>query len=171
MHPEAYEFVEQTFDTYGPWARVVEAGSLNVNGSVRAVFGDCDYVGIDRRKGPGVDVEADFLTWEGTADCLVSCEMLEHLGDLFGFVDAASRVVVPNGSLIITCATSPRPPHGVNGGPPDPGEFYGNVHPAHLRALLTSFGFRVRTQVVHEGRGDLYVYATKDAQWPTRSTS
>lgn len=162
MHPEAHEFVAQMVREHGPWGRVIEAGSADVNGSVRHLFGDADYLGIDRRAGNGVDVVADFLTWEGEpADCLVCCEVLEHLGDLYGFADAAARAVVPDGSLILTCATFPREPHGVNGGEVG-NEFYGNVHPAHLRSLLTSFGFTIRSQVVHEGRGDLYIYATRN---------
>ncbi len=43
-----------------PWSfqhmRVLELGSLDINGSPRPWFHNCDYVGVDQKNGPSVDV-------------------------------------------------------------------------------------------------------------------
>ena len=63
-------------------ARVLEVGSLDVNGSVRSILQPlaATYVGIDIRPGPGVDVVCDAARAGdlGTFDVVVSTEMLEH---------------------------------------------------------------------------------------------
>ena len=49
---------------------VIEAGSLNVNGSVREhvmTLGPASYTGIDLREGPGVDVVMDAADLARTA--------------------------------------------------------------------------------------------------------
>lgn len=73
--------VEYALD--GP-LKILEVGSYNVNGSVRELFDQTNYTGIDIVPGPGVDLVVahwrhDF--WSGTVDTfdlVVSTEMLEH---------------------------------------------------------------------------------------------
>jgi len=64
--------------------RVLEIGSLNINGSVRQFFPDASlYIGIDMQKGTGVDIvmnardiEKEFR--KGSFDTVICLEMLEH---------------------------------------------------------------------------------------------
>lgn len=58
----------------------LEVGSYDVNGSVRGLFSG-DYLGVDVREGPGVDVEAsaEHLPFEDRSyHTVISTEMLEH---------------------------------------------------------------------------------------------
>ena len=58
-HPEQAEFfsgVRAQYPHFFRGARVLEVGSLDINGSVRDLFSDCDYTGVDLALGPGVDL-------------------------------------------------------------------------------------------------------------------
>ena len=58
-HPEQAEFFSRVRTSY-PAAfdrvNVLEVGSLDINGSVRELFKNCRYVGVDLQLGPGVDL-------------------------------------------------------------------------------------------------------------------
>ena len=59
MHWSVLEFFEGTKILHPELftgTRVLEVGSLDINGSVRPIFTDCEYVGLDLGPGPGVDV-------------------------------------------------------------------------------------------------------------------
>lgn len=61
--------------------RVLEVGSLDVNGSVRRFFSDCEYIGIDWRSGTLVDVVClahDMPFEPGSFDTVISASTLEH---------------------------------------------------------------------------------------------
>lgn len=63
MHPAATQFVVDAVQRYGPFPRVLEIGSRDVNGSIRSIFMDHGteyYVGVDIEDGPGVDLVMDF---------------------------------------------------------------------------------------------------------------
>ena len=59
---------------------VLECGSYNVNGSVRGLFAAREYVGLDWRPGPGVDVVSLVHEYQPGRkfDTVISTEMLEH---------------------------------------------------------------------------------------------
>jgi len=62
---------------------ILEVGSYNVNGSVRTLFDQTNYLGVDIVEGPGVDMvlSAHALSTElgfERFDLVVSTEMLEH---------------------------------------------------------------------------------------------
>lgn len=62
-------------------AKVLELGSLNINGSVRVFFENCDYTGIDKVKGKNVDkVILAHQTRFGRKkfDTLIAFSMFEH---------------------------------------------------------------------------------------------
>ena len=83
-HPSQMNFVKSVKDRF-PDAftnkKVLEIGSLNINGSVRQFFTDCDYLGVDL--GPGADVDLvcnghEVLFADRSFDTVISCECLEH---------------------------------------------------------------------------------------------
>lgn len=152
MHEAAYDYVAAAVAEHGPFHRVVELGSLDINGSVRPLFGDARYVGVDRVAGPGVDVVEDALRWtpDELFDCVVCCEVLEHLEDWRGLLAAAESVLAPEGVLIVTCAGPGRGPHSaVDGNALRPDEHYENVDPVDLASALGLLGFESITAEQH----------------------
>lgn len=95
--------------------RVLEVGSLNVNGTVRELFGS-DYIGVDMRDGPGVDMvaEAHKLPFEDESfDVVISTEMLEHDAQFWLSLPEMGRVLRPAGGvLILTTRSNGFPEHG-----------------------------------------------------------
>lgn len=95
--------------------RVLEIGSLDINGSVREFFRDCQYVGLDVAVGPGVDVVCqgqDYDAPEGSFDTVISCETMEHNPFWRETLLNMLRICRPGGWVLLTCATTGRPEHG-----------------------------------------------------------
>jgi len=87
MHTSVHEFFKNEVDgSIFKDARVIEVGSLDVNGSVREhvmSFDPNEYIGIDFVEGTGVDrvMNAEDLSKEygkESFDVVISTEMLEH---------------------------------------------------------------------------------------------
>ena len=58
-HPEQLEFfsaLKANLPGHFKQAKVLEVGALDINGSVRKLFTDCDYTGVDIAEGPGIDL-------------------------------------------------------------------------------------------------------------------
>lgn len=99
---------------------VVEVGSMDVNGSLRAhvlALGPTSYVGVDFMAGPGVDVICDASCLEprfgkNVFDVVISTEMLEHAEDWRGAVLAMKSVLRAGGILLITARGPGFPLHG-----------------------------------------------------------
>lgn len=117
MHPAVIEYVKgikEKFPHYFVGKRVLEMGSLNINGSVRKFFRNCKYTGIDKTAGAGVDVvclahEAPFK--DRSFDVVISTEMLEHDKYARKSMDTAMKLLKKGGILIVTAAGKGRPPH------------------------------------------------------------
>ena len=166
MHPEAYTWWSRKAREIGRVRRVIEIGSRDINGSIRALFACREYVGIDIAPGPGVDLVADGATWrpELPADLVVCAEVLEHTPVAPLVVLNAAAMLVPGGRFLLTCAAPGRAPHsGVDGAALRPDEFYRNVDEDALARWLDMAGFVGRETVYHPGRGDLYAAALKGA--------
>ena len=166
MHHAARLFVEEVAKAIGPRRFVLEFGSLDINGSVRSLFGDARYLGIDRVPGPGVDVVADAATWPGPgefdlADTVVCCETMEHTPHGREIVDNAARCLSHGGVLIVTAATIGRAAHSaIDGGRLRPGEYYGDVLEADLRDWLGAHFETIHIEV-NKQSGDIYAFARR----------
>lgn len=163
MHDEALAYIRNVLAILPPPRYVAELGSLIVNTSVRPLFKDASiYIGVDVRPGPGVDVVADGADWSPgdwlQFDAVITTEALEHTARAAEVVANAHRLLKLGGVLIVTCATDPRPPHGMDGVPLPNGEYYANVPADRLREWLSCFRAAILTG--HE-RGDLYALAVK----------
>jgi hypothetical protein len=58
-HPWQLDFVASVKDKHPEFfsnTKVLEVGSLDINGSIRMFFSDCDYTGVDLGPGRGVDL-------------------------------------------------------------------------------------------------------------------
>ena len=160
MHIQAFVYISQHSKL--PAKRVLEIGSRNINGSIRAIFADSDYIGIDRAPGRGVDLIGDGATFvpPWAPDLVITCETLEHAENWREVLTHIAQVLAPGGTLLATMATDHRAPHSaVDGGPLPAGEYYGNVDPVELEAHLRPLFAFVEVET-HLGRGDLYVRAS-----------
>lgn len=144
MHPEVLHWVRSCLDTVVHRTSVIELGSRDVNGTVRALFPGATYIGVDVVEGPGVDVVCDAADYrpESPVDVVVSTEMLEHCERAAEIPAAAYRMLWDGGVFIATMAGPGRSPHGAGGGGLPPGEFYRNIDPDELRGWLDAAGFQ-----------------------------
>jgi len=100
--------------------RVLEVGSLDVNGSFRSLmeqFLPRAYAGVDICSGPGVDelIPAERLVERFGAesfDIVVSTELLEHVADWRKAVGNLKAVLRPGGILLITTRSRGTEYHG-----------------------------------------------------------
>ena len=163
MHPGAYWFVHDTTTRFGPFRRVLEIGSYNVNGTVRPLFGDAAYVGVDKRPGRDVDVVADAHDYQCALqpDCVVCCEVLEHDPNPEHIVKRMIEWLIPGGRLIVTAASPERAPHGIDGNAVAEGEHYGNIAPTDLVHWVRAAKME-NVECVHAPTlGDVYIRCTK----------
>lgn len=153
---------------------VLEVGSLNINGSVRELFKDCNYIGIDVGHGPGVDIVCDgqrFNAADHSFDTTISCECFEHNPFWLETFFNMWRMTKPGGLVIFTCATTDRPEHGTRTSSPDSsplsinhgwGDYYRNLTeedftvPLNFNYFFEDFSFDVNNQ-----SHDLYFYGIK----------
>ena len=94
--------------------RVLEVGSLNINGTVRNNFDSTEYIGVDVGAGPGVDVITGGHEYDSKKlfDCCISCECFEHNPFWEETFLNMIRLCKSGGLVIFTCATTGRPEHG-----------------------------------------------------------
>jgi SAM-dependent methyltransferase len=116
MHLEVLDFLKRVKEKYPDkfrGVRVLELGSLNINGTPRQFFENCEYVGVDRQAGDGVDVVCNAHEYKSRKkfDVVITTEMLEHdkYADLS--IQNAWNSLKKDGILIATTANVNRPPH------------------------------------------------------------
>lgn len=129
-HPAQHEYIaqiKQTFPTYFSQTRVVEIGSLDINGSVRPYFDNpAEYIGCDLGPGPGVDVvcaghKLDYPN--DSFDIAISCECFEHDQHWALTFQKMIDLVRPGGLVVFTCATEGRAEHGTHQARPNEAPF------------------------------------------------
>lgn len=116
-HREQAEYiasVKQRFPQFFNSGRVLEIGSLNINGTVRQFFNAEEYIGVDVGEGPGVDVVISGHEYDDKRkfDCVISCECLEHNPFWKETFLNMTRLCRRGGLVVFTCATTGRPEHG-----------------------------------------------------------
>jgi len=87
---------------------VLEAGSLDVNGSLRPMVMEMEpasYLGIDIQEGPGVDVVCPAeraWAWHRRFHLVICTEMLEHTREWQRALWSLARCLRPGGWLLLT---------------------------------------------------------------------
>jgi SAM-dependent methyltransferase len=95
--------------------RVLEVGSLDINGSVRTHFVRCTYTGADLAPGPGVDIACpgQLLGFPSSSfDVSISCECFEHNPYWIETFLNMLRMTRDGGLVLMSCATTRRREHG-----------------------------------------------------------
>lgn len=94
--------------------RVLDIGSLDLNGNNRYLFEDYKYLGVDIGYGENVDLVCrghevdDYYGF----DVVISTECLEHDEFWPKTLMNMIRLTKPNGLMLFSCATIGRPEHG-----------------------------------------------------------
>ena len=117
MHLEEIRFIELTRDFFiqRKDIKVLEIGSYDVNGSIRGLFENTDYTGVDMTDGPGVDMVGSGHTInfiDESFDILISCECFEHNPYWVETFLNMHRMTKKNGLVVVSCASRGRLEHG-----------------------------------------------------------
>lgn len=121
--------------------RVLEVGSLDINGTVRDFFVASEYVGVDVAPGKGVDVVAqgeDLDYPDDSFDVAVSAECFEHNPEWVATFENMWRM--SSKYVIMTCASDGRAEHGTRRSSPGSSpltldwDYYRNLNEDDFRA-------------------------------------
>jgi len=93
---------------------ILEIGSYNVNGTIRDIFINQKYLGIDVKKGPCVDIVYDGLNLDiqDKFDLSISCECFEHNPYYLENFKKMIELTKNDGVVVFTCASLFRKEHG-----------------------------------------------------------
>ena len=169
-HPNQMSFVKTVKDCFPDSfanKKVLEVGSLNINGSVREFFTNCDYLGVDIGEGKDVDLvcKGHELPFPNLSfDVVISCECLEH--DVYWDKTFQKMCELSKDLVIMTCATTGRPEHGTTAtnadAAPFTNDYYRNlaihdfVDNFDFHNIFKHFGFAINSD-----SDDLYFWGKK----------
>ena len=141
MTPQVMAYVA----SHGNEGKVLEVGSLDVNGSVRHFYKD--YIGIDLREGKGVDlVYKDKIPFDDeTFDKVLYLETMEHDLYFWKTIEEMVRVLKKGGKLIITARGYGFPKHDF------PNDFYRFSDQSLVRLMLDHLTEVVVTEETGDG--------------------
>ena len=145
MHRSVSKFIARVKERYPESfinKKVLEVGSLDINGSVRPFFTKCKYSGLDIIEGPGVDVISPVHQYQPAElfDTIISTEMLEHDSHWRKSLKQMADLLKPGGLLLITAAGTGRAEHGTTenypSSSPATNNYYCNVTAKMLASAL-----------------------------------
>jgi len=115
-HPSQRQWCEDTrklFPDYFENKRVLDVGSLDINGSNKDLFNNCNYIGIDVGEGKNVDVVCKAHEYKAEPfDVIISTECFEHDMHIDKTLSNIMSLLKSGGLFLFTCATTGRLPHG-----------------------------------------------------------
>lgn len=119
MDTAVMQWMQDFNEAHGPFDRVLELGSLNVNGTARTAFWNAgSYVGLDMRPGPCVDVVGKasdlrrIFPLYTRFDCIVATSFFEHDPTFWDTMTAIRGVLKTGGYFVLTVPTPDFPYHG-----------------------------------------------------------
>jgi SAM-dependent methyltransferase len=108
-------YVKNKFPNLFESVKVLEIGSLDINGTMRSFFSNCNYLGIDVGEGRGVDLVCQGQEYDApdeSYDVCTSGECFEHNPYWAETFANMVRMCKSNGLVLFTCATTGRKEHG-----------------------------------------------------------
>lgn len=174
-HPQQRRFVESVkiiFPKFFKSKKILEIGSLDINGSVRDLFENCDYLGIDVGEGPSVDLVCEGQNYDApneTFDVALSTECFEHNPYWLETFMNMIRVTKSKGLVFFTCATDGRGEHGTTRTSPADSpltvgkgwEYYMNLNEGHFKSINFDSHFVTHSFSTESDFHDLYFFGIK----------
>ena len=105
------EKIKESYPEYFDNVKVLDIGSLDMNGNNRYLFNNSKYIGVDRNDGPNVSVVTNFLDYEcpkNYFDVVISTESLQEDTDYENTLLKIMDVIRPGGAFLLTCASDKR---------------------------------------------------------------
>lgn len=185
-HNQQRVFINQLKEKYQDFfkqKKVLDIGSLDINGSMRDFFENCEYTGIDVGEGPGVDIVCqgqDYNAANESYDVVCSSECFEHNPFWFETFENMIRMCKRGGLVFFTCATDGRPEHGTSRTTPDCSpltvnlgwSYYQNLNEIHFKDKIdfdeyfSIYDFSVNLETY-----DLYFWGIKKDSIPIIGTA
>lgn len=165
-----FETVKIENPQYFQGAKVLDMGSLDINGNNRDLFADSQYIGVDIIYGPNVDARSRNHTYKakpsGYFDVVISSECFEHDKYWQLSLQNAYRLLRSGGLLLFSCATHGRPEHGTTRTTPHDSpatnDYYRNLGPEDIEeALNLDELFDHTFMTTRSSPADLYFYGIK----------
>ena len=160
-----FERVKVQFPAFFEDKKVLDCGSLDINGSLKDLFTGGEYAGADIHEGPNVDIVSATheLPYDNELDVVISAEMLEHDEHWKASLQHMYKMLKPGGLLIISAASEGREEHGTKGlnwgTSPD---YYGNISEKHFKAAFDlEKQFKDRYMEYNPVDKDIYFYGFK----------
>lgn len=175
-HKEQRDFIKSILDKYPSYFNdcdVLEIGSLNINGTVRDFFTNCEYIGLDVAEGKDVDIVCqgqDFDAPQNSFDTVISCEAMEHNPYWEETFLNMINVCKSDGLIVMTCATTGRMEHGTSSSSPkdspltiDIGwDYYNNLEEKDFTLNIDfESKFKEYSFLKNENSHDLYFFGIK----------
>jgi len=166
--------MKERFPDYFSDVKVLDVGSLDINGSNRGLFEDCDYTGIDLEEGKNVDVVScchEFSSDSEIFDAIISTECFEHDMHVEESLKSIVRMLKKGGLFVFTCASARRPEHGTKRSKPEHSPFtvkregwdgyYRTLKPEDVEQMIDLNVFSDHQFIVTRRRMDLQFWGIK----------
>lgn len=161
-----FESVKEKYPDHFHKVKVIDCGSLDVNGSLKHLFTDSVYVGVDIVPGKNVDVVSQIkdLPARTKYHTVVSGEMLEHDETWKESLEKMYQLAKKGGLIAISCAGKDRPEHGTiksDGNEWGTGDYYMNIEPKHIKQVYKRDMFKDWYFEENTVAKDTYFYGIK----------
>ena len=142
MHFEIYhwfrDIIKKQYPELFSVDRILECGSLDINGSLQALFNYREYITVDWRCGRGVGYVSLVHEYrekpDGYFDIVISTEMFEHDPYWQKSLTRMLELLRPDGSMMVTMAIEDRDPHELDCSPRS--NYYENIDTEEFMAFL-----------------------------------
>lgn len=130
-------YVRDKFSQKFENCRVLDIGSLDINGNNRYLFTNYQYVGVDIGSGNNVDVvcRGHLYTDKDLFDIVISSECFEHDEYWDLTIKNGISLLKAGGIFTFTCATVGRPEHGTKRTSPSDSPFTSQLEHDYYRNL------------------------------------
>lgn len=137
MRHQTRDLIEKLVKDHGPFTKVLDVGSLNVNGAVVDIFPEGSYLGVDMREGDNVDRIInghdlmEFFDPE-SFDLVICVDTFEHDDKFWLTLENCRKLVKPGGYLFLGVPARNCPEHD------HPGDYW-RFMPQSMKLFLEGF--------------------------------